>query len=200
MSTNLSDAIKELRETEKRKFSQGFDLIINITNIDMKKPDSRFVKEISLPHGKGKEIKVGVISEKSEYDKDFLLRMEKDKKAAKQFTKSYDFFLCEVPLMTLVGKSLGRYLGPAGKMPKPLPPNVDPKNMMKALEKSVRVKLNTTPVVQCTIGTEKMEDNQIKENADKVIEEVRKILPGKSYIKNVYIKKTMSKPVLLDIK
>src|SRR3989338_8466148 len=171
MSEDILNAIKTLKSQEKRKFVQSFDLFVNIDNIDMKKPESKFVKDIPLPHGKGRDVTVCVISEKSEYNKDFLVRVEKDKKAAKNFCKSYDFFLCEVPLMTLVGKVLGRYLGPSGKMPKPLPPSMDPTNMKKALEKSVRIKLSNMPVIHAMVGTENMEDEKIKDNVEKVIEE-----------------------------
>ena len=34
----LEDGIVKAREGEKRKFSQTFDLIVNIRNIDLKKP------------------------------------------------------------------------------------------------------------------------------------------------------------------
>lgn len=200
MSEEILNAIKTLRETpEKKKFSQSFDLSVNISNIDMKKPESKFVKDISLPHGKGKSNKVCVISEKGDVNKADLLKMENDKKSAKILGKSYDFFLAEAPLMVLVGKVLGRYLGPTGKMPKLLPPNVNPDNMKKALEKSIRIKIKDTPVIHCIVGNEKMSDEQIKENVEKVIEEVRKVIPPKSDIKNAYLKLTMSKPISINV-
>ncbi|MFH0836773.1 MAG: 50S ribosomal protein L1 [Candidatus Aenigmatarchaeota archaeon] len=195
----IPDAIKSLRESSNRKFSQTFDLIINISNIDLKKPESKFSKDIVLPHGKGKINKVCILAESSEYNKLFLTDIEKDKKAAKAFCKSYDFFLCETSLMVLVGKVLGRYLGPSGKMPRPLPPNVDPKTFSKVFEKSIRLRIKDSPVIQCVVGNQTMDDIQIKENIDKVVEEVRKSMPPKSAIKNAYLKLTMSKPVLLNI-
>ena len=194
------DAIKLLKAGSKRKFSQTFDLIINISNINLKKPENKFSKDVSLPHGKGKENKICIISDSSEYNKIFLANIEKDKKAAKAFCKSYDYFLCEPQLMVLVGKILGRYLGPSGKMPRLLPSNADPKNFSMVFEKSVRVRIKDSPVVQCVVGNDKMDDSQLKENIDKVFEEVKISIPPKSAIKNVYLKLTMSKPVLLNIK
>ncbi|MBI5332910.1 MAG: hypothetical protein HZB65_05010 [Candidatus Aenigmarchaeota archaeon] len=196
----IMDAIKLLKAGSQRKFSQTFDLIINISNIDLKKPESKFSKDVSLPHGRGKENTICIISDGSEHNKTFLANLEKDKKTAKAFCKSYDYFLCETSLMILVGKVLGRYLGPSGKMPRLLPPNVDPKNFAKIFEKSVRIRIKDSPVVQCVVGNDKMDDQHIKENIDKVVEEVKKSIPPKSAIKNVYLKLTMSKPVLLNIK
>ena len=201
MSQTISEAIKMLREDpKKKKFSQSFDLSVNISNIDMKKQDSKFVKDVTLPHGKGRDVKICVISEKGDVNKEALQEMEDDKKAAKLLCRSYDFFLCEAPLMIMVGKILGRYLGRTGKMPKLLPPNIDPQNMKRSLEKSVRIKLKDMPVVHCIVGNEKMNDEQIKENIEKIIDDVRRSIPPKSDIKNVYLKLTMSKPVAINIK
>ena len=44
-----------------------------------------------------------------------------------------------------------------------------------------------------------MSDEQIKENVEKVIEEVRKSLPAKAQLKNAYIKTTMGKPVKIGV-
>jgi len=200
MSQHILDAIKLVRSGSGKKFSQSFDIAINISNIDMKKPESKFTKDVVLPHGKGKDVKVCIISEKSEINKDYLLRLEQDKKTAKLLCKSYDFFICEAPLMTLVGKILGRYLGPVGKMPKLLPPNIDPTMMVKSLEKSVRIKIKDMPVIHCTVGNEKMVDEKIEENIERIIEEVKKSIPPKSDIKNIYLKLTMGKPVLINLK
>src|SRR3990167_3160008 len=197
----LDEAIKKIREGEKRKFSQTVDLIVNIRNIDLKNPANKFSKDILLPHGRGKEISVCVISDNisGSIGKNDIEDFSRSKSAAKQFTKKYDFFLCEAPLMPLVGKILGRYLGPKGKMPKLLPPGKDPKSMVDDTKKSVRVNLRDAPTIQIAIGSEDMQDTQIKENVEKVIEEVRKSLPAKAQIRNAYIKTTMGKPVKIGV-
>ncbi|MBI4174363.1 MAG: hypothetical protein HY517_01860, partial [Candidatus Aenigmarchaeota archaeon] len=45
----LGEAIAKARDGEKRKFSQTFDLIVNLRNIDLKKPENKFSKDIILP-------------------------------------------------------------------------------------------------------------------------------------------------------
>ena len=45
---NLTEAIEQLRSSEKRKFTQSFDLMINLANIDLKKPENKFSKHVIL--------------------------------------------------------------------------------------------------------------------------------------------------------
>jgi ribosomal protein L1 len=44
-----------------------------------------------------------------------------------------------------------------------------------------------------------MDNKQMEENVMHVINEIKKSLPAKSRIKNVYLKMTMSKPVKIDM-
>ncbi len=196
---SVDNAIKSLREGEKRGFSQSIDLIINIKNIDLKKPENKFSKRVVLPHGRGKDIAIGIIGEKGDITKDNITDFEKNKSAAKKLGKKYEFLVCEASLMPLVGKILGRYLAPKGKMPELLLPGKDPDSIIEDLKKSVRIKLRDSPSIQIMIGTENMNDEQLKENTDKVIEEVRKSLPPKAQMKSVFLKTTMGKPVRVGV-
>ena len=203
----IEEAISQLKGS-KRNFVQTYDLIINLKNIDMKRPENNFSKEIQLPHGTGKEISVCVISETVKEGENYdVLRKNDiegiDKKEAKNLVRKYDFFLCEAPLMVLVGKNLGRYLGPKGKMPKPIPPNANPSlinPLVEIAKKSVRIVAKASPTIHTFVGKEGMSNEQIKENVEKVIEEVEKTLPkGRSQIKSVLLKLTMSKPIKIDV-
>lgn len=199
----IDDALKYLRENSKqRKFAQSVDIIINLKNIDLKKPENKFSKEVLLPNGRGKEISVGIISDKvsGAVTKTDIETFEKDKKKLKQFTKQYDFTIAEAPLMPLVGKVLGRYLAPRGKMPKLLPPGRNPQMMVDELKNSVRIRVRDSPTIQVLAGSEEMSDAQLKENIDKILDEVNKSLPkGKNQVKDIHIKMTMGKPVKLDV-
>ena len=202
----LTEAFAAVRAgSEKTKFQQTIDLIVNIKNLDMKKPESRFSKEVALPHGTGKSARVCLISDSHEgYEpklgKDDITALERDKRVAKKLIRDYDFFMCEPTLMVLVGKVLGRYMGPIGKMPRLLPPAANPATVAEELSKSVRIRVKDSPNIQCAIGTEAMADEQVLENAKRVIEEIKKVLPAKSQIRNAYIKLTMGKPVKFVVK
>ncbi len=101
--------------------------------------------------------------------------------------------------MTLVGKLLGRYLAPRGKMPKLLAPNTNKTQAVNDLKRSVRVKLRDSPMIQTAVGTESMTDEQLKENITHVMDEIKKSMPPKSHIKNVFIKLTMGKPIKVNM-
>ncbi len=195
---NLTEAIEQLRALEKRKFAQSFDLFVNIANVDLKKPENKFSKDVVLPNGRGKEVKVAIMSDTI---RDAITKHDiegMDKKVMKKLVHDYEFFLCEAPLMPLVGKVMGRYLGPKGKMPKLLLPGRSPDSAVNEAKGSVRIKLRDSPVIHVYVGNEGMENKQVEENAMHVINEVKKSLPAKARIKNVYLKLTMSKPVKID--
>ncbi len=202
---DIKSAIKELRNSKKRNFKQTFDLIINLKNIDLKKPENRITKQIVLPHGRGKDVKIGIISDNLKGDNvitsETLNKLAKNKKDAKKLVRSYEFFVAEAPLMLTVGKTIGRYLGPLGKMPKPFPPGANPEKMIEDLKKSILIKVKDNPTIQCPVGTEDMKDEEIEENVKHVFEQIVSSLPKKrAQIKDVYLKLTMSKPIKIDIK
>lgn len=195
----MENALKLLRGGEKRGFSQTVDLVVNIKGVDFKKPENKFSKRVLLPHGIGKDVDVCIISDTRGVTKGEIESFERDKKAAKNFVKGHDFFVCEAPLMPLVGKILGRYLGPKGKMPELLLPNKSPDSIINELKRSVRIRLRDSPSIQVVVGTEDMDDWKLKENAHHVVEEIKKALPPKAQIKNAFIKTTMGKPVRISV-
>ena len=50
--------IKEARGVKQRKFKQGIELIINLKDVDLKKPEYQVNQYLQLPHGRGKKIKI----------------------------------------------------------------------------------------------------------------------------------------------
>ncbi len=202
----LSEALKKARESAKgKKFTQSWDLSISLKDMDMKKPESKISEDFVLPNGPGKNLKVAVISDTitskvtgiadSVITKDQLATIGQNKKTLKGLAANTDFFLSEISLMPVVGKQMGSVLAPRGKMPKPIPPNVDVKTVIERTKKSVRIKLKDSPVVNVIIGNEKMDDAKVIENIDAVVEFLERKLPkGRDNLKNVAIKLTMGKP------
>ena len=199
----LKDAIQTLKkERTERKFTQTVDVIVNLKNIDMKKPENKFALDVALPHGSGKNIKVCFISDtfKDALSKTDMEDIAKNKKKAKTLSKDYDFFVCEAPLMPVVGKLLGKYLAPKGKMPQVLAPNADSTALVERLSHSVRLRLRDAPSISTRIAKENDDESHIEENVLAVIEALKKRLPkGENQIKNIMLKLTMSKPVKVDV-
>jgi len=192
----------------KRQFSQSVELIVKLREIDLKKPENRINESVELPNSLDKETKVCVIAggdlatraKAGEADlvlaRDDLDRLGKDKKATRKLVSEYDFFIAEAPLMPLVGKTIGPILGPRGKMPTPVPPNAPIDQIIKSHRKLVRVRVRDQPVVQCRIGTEKMPDDKIAENAQAVFSRIEARLErGSKNIGQVLVKTTMGEPV-----
>ena len=64
---------------------------------------------------------------------------------------------------------MGISLGPRGKMPIPVPPNVDIKELIERYRKIILIRTRNQPIIQCRVGTENMKDEEIAENVQTVI-------------------------------
>jgi len=205
MDEKILNAIKELKEkSKKRNFSQTFDLIVSLKEVDLKKPENKFTEDVVLPFGRGKEADVVVFADSvSGVDCKILTtedvnRLARSKRVAKKLVSETDFFLAEPKLMPLVGKALGQFVGPKGKMPKII--SGDVKFMVKNYKKSVRIRVKDSPVIQCLVGKESMEDEEIVGNINAVLNFLETKLPkGKHNIGSILLKTTMSKPVKIEV-
>ena len=209
--SEISKILKNLKENEKkRNFTQSVDLAINLKGIDLKKVDNRFKEDIVLPKGRNNPAKICVIgSELASKTKDIaslalseaeMDKYKNNKNAIKKLVKDTDFFIAEPQLMANIGKNFGKFLSPAGKMPRPMPPQADPTGMIQKLKNTVVVKVSDkTPVIHCQIGNEKMKEEDLEENAKTVINIIKSKLPAhQQNIKSIYIKFTMSKAQKLE--
>jgi large subunit ribosomal protein L1 len=201
MENNILKAINELKEkSKKRNFSQTFDLIIILKEMDLKKPENKFSEEVVLPRGRGENASIVVFSDTLK-DLDCetigtsdIEKLSKNKREVKKMVSVTQFFLAEAPMMPVVGKALGQFLAPRGKMPKII--TGDAAHLVKNLKKSVQIKIKDAPVIQCLIGSEDMSNEDVAENVEAVLEFLNTKLPkGKHNIGKVLIKLTMSGPV-----
>ena len=208
----LLASLGELRKSETRpKFDQSIELIVKLREIDLKRPENRINESVELPNSLGKETKICVIASGDLATRakagqaDLVLAREdldalgKDKKAAKKLASQYDFFIAEAPLMPLVGRTIGPVLGPKGKMPTPVPPTAPIDQIVKSHRSLVRIRVREQPVVQCRVGTEKMSDDKIAENAQAVFSRLEaKLERGIKNIGTVLVKTTMGTPVRIQ--
>jgi len=205
MAEKILVTIKELRErTKKRNFSQSFNLIVNLKEFNVKKPENRISAEISLPY-KPKESEIVIFTDSIKDVPCKIMKskeieeLAKNRREIKKLIGRTDFFLAEAKLMPLIGKLLGQLLAPRGLMPKIVTPeNVNP--IIGKLKKSIRIKVRDAPVVQCWIGNEEMGDEEITENIKTFLKFLETKLPkGKHNISEVLLKLTMSKPVKIEV-
>ncbi len=167
----ISEAIKQAKEKSgEKKFNQTVDLILDITEIDMKAPEGKIQEVVELPHATGKPNKICVIASgefalkaKNSAADRVIDRAELDglngkKKDLRKLASDYDVFISEAPLMPLVGRILGPVLGPRGKMPVPVPPNADITALINKHRKTVVVRMRSQPIIQVSVGSQQMSD------------------------------------------
>jgi large subunit ribosomal protein L1 len=203
-------AVKEAKEkSEKKKFTQSVELILNLQDIDMKSPEGRLQENIELPYPPPEKtnkicvIATGELALKAKkanadlvIDRAELEGLAGKKKELRKIADKYDFFVAEAPLMPLVGKILGATLGPRGKMPVPVPPTADIESLLNKYRKTVVIKMRNQPIIQCRVGTESMKEEEITENIQAVLRVLEgKLKRGMKNIKLVCIKTTMGAPV-----
>jgi len=206
----ILNAIKDSKEeTKKRKFVQSIELIVNLKDVNMKSAEGKIQERIELPHQSPEKtnkicvIATGELALKANrakadriLEKDELQNLAGKKKELRKIANLYDFFIAEAPLMPNVGKIMGISLGPRGKMPIPVPPNVDIKELIERYRKIILIRTRNQPIIQCRVGTENMKDEEIAENVQTVIRVLeRKLSRGAKNIKSVYIKRSMTAPV-----
>ena len=205
MKQEILEAVKKAKEDAKpRNFTQSIDVVINIKDLDVKKPENRIDEEVFLPQGRGKDVRIAFIADgelalqtknagadlvitKSEREE-----LGKDRKEAKRMANQYNFFVAQADMMPLVGRFLGPVLGPRKKMPKPVPANAKPDPIIDRLKNTVNVRIKNQPVIQALVGTQEMDDERIAENIETILGILdRNLEKGRNQIKSMYVKTSM---------
>jgi len=211
---NVLNLIKSVRESSRqRKFNQSFDLIINLKDLNLKKPEENIDLFVALPYSKGKKVRICALINKNLennakiFDKFILLDdFPQDAKEIKKLASEYDFFLGQADIMPKIASAFGKILGSRGKMPSPklgciITAMSDLNSLKKKLENTVRLKTKNEIIIKTMIGTESMKDEEIYENFVMVYNSLVHALPkAELNLKSVYLKLTMGKALKLGEK
>ena len=205
----LLEAVKEAKsKSGQKKFNQTVDLIFDIKEIDMKAPEGKIQAVLELPHATGKPNRICIIasgelalkSRNAQAD-NVVERVDLEglagkKKDLRKLANSYDVFISEAPLMPLVGKILGPVLGPRGKMPVPVAPNADIASVIAKNRNTVVVRMRNQPIIQVSVGSEKMSDEELVNNIQAVLRLLEgKLKRGLKNVKFAFVKTSMGSPV-----
>jgi large subunit ribosomal protein L1 len=203
----ISQAKSEGLARRKRKFDETVEISIGLRDLDLKNPANRINVETVVPNDLGGNVKITVISDGdlAVKAKELGLRnlgrqdvemLAKETKKAKILANETDFFLTDPPLMAIVGRFLGKILGPRGKMPKPIPPKVDLAKFIERYNRIIPVRLKASPVINTKIGKVSQDTKALAENASAIIQTVTSKLPkGTTHIRNLTFKTTMGPSV-----
>ena len=109
-------------------------------------------------------------------------------------------FASGVPHMGLIGRYLGVVLGPRGKMPRPVPPTLDPAIIAAGLQSTVVVKSGDKMTFQISFGTATQSEEELYANAMEVYNRViSKLERGIGNIRSLYIKTTMGPSQMVEV-
>ncbi len=204
--SQITQMIVEAKKNQKeRKFKQSLELIMVFKDIDVKKGFA-INETVQLPKKLNQPASVCVIASgdlglkaknaDKVVDGTQLTQIGANKRESRKLINGYDFFLADTQLMANVGKTLGQFMGPRGKMPTPVPFNAPIDAILERFRSSIRVRLRNSLSLACKIGDESMADDDLAANANAVISTIEKKLPsGDRNIKKVMVKTTMGKTI-----
>jgi large subunit ribosomal protein L1 len=206
------ELVKKGKESKERKFNESVEVIITFREVDPKKTDLNINEIVYLPHTGDHHPKICFIG-----SGDLILRAKNagintliepqqlesfagNKKEAKKLAKENDFFLADTALMARIGKILGPYLGPKGKIPTPIPPNAPIEAIIQKFRTAVRVRSRGSLGVMAKVGDKTLSDSDLAENIQAIAQAIQRKLPaGEKNIRSVIVKTTMGKPVRRSI-
>jgi large subunit ribosomal protein L1 len=212
MEENINNAIKEaIENAPERKFVESMDIQFTIKEVDLKNPTNRIKEEVRLPSGRGRDVRIAMFAagEAATRAREAgihvitppeIEELGGNKGRAKKIGNQFDFFLSEVPHMGLIGRYLGTVLGPRGKMPRPVPPTLDPAVIATGLKTTVVVKSGDKMTFHTSIGTVGQSQEELFANAMEVYNRViGRLERGAGNIRSLFIKTTMGPATRVEV-
>ena len=212
MQENIQTAIQRaLDESPERKFVESVEISFTLRDVDLKNPSNRIQEEVRLPSGRGKPVKIsmfagGEMATKAKaagidvIDPATIEDLGGNKQLARKVANKNDFFLAEIPHMGTVGRFLGVVLGPRGKMPRPVPPNVDPGMIATGLKDTSIVRSRDRVTFHTAFGSREQGVDDLTVNAVAIWDRVMsKLERGPSNIRSCYIKTSMGPSIKVEV-
>ena len=216
MSVKLDNIVAAVNEAQtkakKRKFEEAMEIIVNLKGIDLKKGGKQLNVDVNLPHASGEATKVCIIGAgnfafrareagaSKILEVEDIERLETDKDAGKALAEEMDFFIAQADLMPLIGRVLGPFLGPRGKMPRPAPPDADLKKMLGEFSSSVKIRMRKNLVIQAKVGQRSMKPQLLAENIQAIVTALeRNLEKGIQNIDEIFTKTTMGPAIKIAI-
>ncbi|MBU0756815.1 MAG: 50S ribosomal protein L1 [Nanoarchaeota archaeon] len=210
----IKASLDKLKESSKRNFSQTLDLIINLKDLDLKKPTDQVDYFLALHKDKGKKTKVCAfvgpeLQDQAEKIFDTTVNVndfpdyQKKKPLVRKLANDHDFFIAQATIMPKVAQVFGRTLGPRGKMPNPkagcvVPPNANLSPLYEKLQKTLHISAKKQLVIHTFVGKEDTDEAVVIDNVKTIYASLLQHLPGgKNNLKSIFIKNTMGKPIKL---
>ncbi|MBR9885793.1 MAG: 50S ribosomal protein L1, partial [Oceanospirillales bacterium] len=190
---SIEDAVALLKELSTVKFAESVDLSVNL-GIDARKSDQNVRGSTVLPNGTGKDVRIAVFAQgaNAEAAKEAgadVVGMEDLAEQIKGGDLNFGVVIASPDAMRVVGQ-LGQVLGPRGLMPNPKVGTVTPDvatAVKNAKAGQARFRTDKNGIIHACIGKVAFEPNAIKENAEAIIADLKRLKPSSA--KGVYLKK-----------
>ncbi|MBK70777.1 MAG: 50S ribosomal protein L1 [Euryarchaeota archaeon] len=212
MKENIQNAIQQaLDESPERNFVESLEMAFTLRDVDLKNPANRIQEEVRLPSGRGKPVRVamfagGEMSTKAKaagievIDPSQIEDIGGNRQQARKMANKYDFFLSEIPHMGTVGRFLGVVLGPRGKMPRPVPPNVDPGMIASGLKDTAIVRSRDKVTFHTAMGSREQGIVDLTANGMAIWNRVvGKLERGAGNIRSCYVKTSMGPSIKVEV-
>ena len=212
MRENLQTAIQQaLEEAPERGFVESIEISFTIKDVDLKIPTNRIQEEVRLPSGRGKPVKIamfagGEMAAKAKagglevIDPSTFEDLGGDRQKARKLAKHYDFFLSEIPHMGTVGRFLGGVSGPRGKMPRPVPPALDPSALASGLKDTAIVRSRDRVTFHTALGSREQGIDDLTSNAVAIWDRVTgKLERGAGNIRSCFVKTSMGPSIRVEV-
>jgi len=204
----LADAIATVKSVSKAKFDETVEISMNL-GIDPRHADQMVRSVVSLPHGTGKTVRVGVFARGAKAEEATAAGADvvgaDDLAALVQEGKiEFDRCIATPDMMGLVGR-LGKILGPRGLMPNPKLGSVtmDVKGAVAAAKAGqVEFRAEKAGIVHAGIGKVSFGADQLLENARAFVDAIQRAKPAGAkgtYVKKVAVSSSMGPGLKVDV-
>ena len=204
----LADAIEVLREYASKKFDETLEIAIRL-GIDVTKADQNIRGMLSLPNGTGKTVRVAVFTANAA---DEAKKAGADVVGGEELIDSvaagninFDRVIATPDMMPKMSK-IARVLGPKGLMPNPKLGTVT-NNVAEAVATAkagqIEYRAEKKGIIHAGIGKMSFETAKLVENANALIEQLKKIKPASAkgqYILGIYVATTQGPGLKVDAK
>ncbi len=203
---SVEEAIEVLKRIKFARFDEAVEAHFRL-GIDPKKSDQTVRSTVVLPHGTGKTPRVIVFTKADkisacEQAGADLVGAEDLVGKVKEGFSDFDIAVASPDMMGLVGKELGRILGP--RMPNPRAGTVtpDPAKAVQELKSGkMQFRADKFGIVHTSIGRVGFDSEKIHQNFQTLLDAVVRARPAAAkgtYLKTIYLTTTMGPSVRVD--
>lgn len=204
----LPELVSLVKKNATAKFDETIELAMNL-GVDPRHADQMVRGVVDLPHGTGKNVRVGVFARgekaaEAEAAGADVVGAEDLAEKVEKGEIDFDRCIATPDMMPIVGK-LGRVLGPRGMMPNPKLGSVT-QDVAAAVQSAkggqVEYRVEKTGIIHAGVGKASFDEKALTENIQTLVDAVHRAKPSGvkgTYIKRVSVSSTMGPGIRLDV-